>query len=295
MRGRVMRVLSDRFSVRTDTETVFVKSRKKLKSGVRPLPGDFVVLEKAEHEYVLCGIEPRKNESIRPPIANVEQIVITIAPVPVAELSTVDKMLINAHRAGIRTVVCVNKSDLTPHSFFAEIEAQYAGVADSVIGTCAAHGEVDALRAAVNGRFSCLAGQSAVGKTSLINAICGTRRQVGDLSEKILRGKNTTTDVELIDLGNGTFVADTPGFAVLDLRDMEAADLPLYYEEYVRLSGECKYHMCTHTNEPECAVRAAVAEGALNGHRYERYCKLFDELKQQNKYKKARRYAYENK
>ena len=133
-----------------------------------------------------------------------------------------------------------------------------------------------------------------MGKTSLINAVCGLDREVGDLSEKTLKGKNTTTSAELIKISDGTYIADTPGFAALDLFDIKPEELSLYYDEYVALSSGCKYHMCTHVSEPNCAVRAAVESGRLNGLRYERYLMLCEELKKRNLHRKSWRKAYDD-
>lgn len=294
-KGRVLQVLSDRFVVDTGDEPVFVKARKRVKRESLPLPGDIVMLERVGDEAVLSRIEPRKSRIVRPPIANPDQIIITLAPLPEADLLTVDKMLLNAHKAGIRTVVCLNKTDILPEGMWENIHAQYKGVADDVLAVCAAKGNVEELREVLRGRFSCFAGQSAVGKTSLVNAICGVAREVGNLSEKTLRGKNTTTGVELIKIGDDTYVADTPGFGALDLMDIEAAELPLYYDEYLRLAENCKYHMCTHISEPYCAVKAAVESGVLNRARYERYCRLSEELKKQKMHRKSWRTTYESK
>ncbi len=282
IRGRVIKILSDRFAVAIPSGTVEVKSRKKIKREVLPVAGDSVLLEKVAEEYVLAAIEPRVNRLIRPPIANVDCIVITVAPVPEPDFVVVDKMIVSARKAGIRTAVCVNKTDIVPDGFTARIFAQYSGVADEVLCVSASRGDTAELQKLLRGKFSCLAGQSAVGKTSLVNRICGVNREVGELSEKILRGKNTTVGVELIRTEPDTYVADTPGFGALDLSGVEPSDLHLYYEEYVSLSEKCKYRMCTHTVEPDCAVRAAVQDGKLNEERYDRYCLIYKELKDKN-------------
>ncbi len=292
--GRVVKILSDRFAVDISCGIAEVKSRKKLKREVLPVAGDTVLLEEVAGEYVLAAIEPRKNRIIRPPIANVDFIVITVAPVPEPDFLAVDKMIVNAHKAGICTAVCVNKTDIVPDGFVARIFSQYDGVADKALCVSAAHGDTAELKELLRGKVSCLAGQSAVGKTSLINEICGVKREVGELSEKIRRGKNTTVGVELIKIAPDTYVADTPGFGALDLSGVEPFDLHLYYDEYVAISANCKYRMCTHTVEPDCAVREAVQCGVLNGERYSRYCAIYKELKENN-VRKLRRNAYENK
>ncbi len=294
-KGRVIKILSDRFAVDTGNSVVFVKSRKKVKRDVLPLPGDIVVLDDSGGEYVLSSILPRTCRMVRPPIANVEQIVITVAPIPETEFSNVDKLIINARHVGIRTVICVNKTDIVPDGYHEEIKAQYGSVVDDLIEVCAARGDTDKLIGVLQGRFTCFAGQSAVGKTSIINAVCGINREVGGVSEKTQKGKNTTTDVEIIPLGDNTFVADTPGFAALDINDILPSDLHLYYGEYVELADNCRYRMCSHTIEPDCAVKKAVEDGGLNASRYERYLSIMDELKKQNTHRRSWRYANEKK
>lgn len=282
MQGRVIRVDGDRFAVDIGESVVTVKSRKKVKRADIPLAGDTVLLEGAG-EYVLTEILPRTCCLIRPPIANIDQIVVTLAPLPQPDFLTVDKMLLYAHRMGIETVLCVNKTDITPPDFFEDVKSQYEGVADAVVSACAATGQIDALKERLRGKFTCFAGQSAVGKTSLVNAVCRLSRTVGHLSEKTLRGKNTTTRVELIKTDENTYIADTPGFGALRLFDMRPEELALYYDEYVAYADACKYRVCTHTTEPDCAVRAAVQNGALSRARYERYNRLFAELRKENK------------
>lgn len=293
MVGRVLCVCADRFSVDTPSGTVTVKSRKKNKRAL-PLSGDFAELERSGDEYVLEGLCPRANFFVRPPVANVDTLVVTVAPLPEADLLTVDKMLIVAHKAGVRTVLCVNKTDVAQEDFFCALREQYEGVASAVVQTCAVRGDAEALRPYLHG-LVCLSGQSAVGKTSLINALCGTDRPVGELSEKTLRGKNTTVGVHLLPVGDGAYIADTPGFGSLDVEGIAAADLPLYYDEYVRIADGCRYRMCSHTIEPDCAVRAAVEKGELSRARYARYGMLLEQIKQQNAHRRSWRTTYEDK
>lgn len=293
--GRILQVASDRFWVDTEEGVLSVKSRKKLKRETSLLPGDIAMLNRVDGELVLSGIRPRINSLIRPPIANIDRIIVTVAPVPQVDFITVDKMLIQAHKAGISTVVCVNKTDMPSDDLVRAVQMQYDGVADEVITASAADNRISALEQMLRGKFTCFAGQSAVGKTSLINAVCGLSRQVGGLSEKTLRGKNTTTGVELIKIGEDSYVADTPGFGALDLMDIQPEELMLYYDEYVALAGKCRYHMCTHVNEPACAVREAVESGLLNEERYKRYLAIYEELKIKKSHRKSWRNANEYK
>ena len=134
-------------------------------------------------------------------------------------------------------------------------------------------------------KITCLAGQSAVGKSSLCNALTGSDCfEEGELSEKIMRGKNTTTLASLVKISEGTFIVDTPGFSMLDVFDVTADELDLYYDEYVEISGDCKYHRCTHVAEPDCEVKRKVASGELSSERYERYNTLYETLKNAKKY-----------
>ena len=293
--GRVIRVLSDRFVVATETgEEITVKARKKhKKDGL--LAGDLVVLEASTDEYVLSEVLPRKNALIRPPIANLDCLIVTLAPLPPPDFLTLDKMLINAHRIGLGTVLCVNKSDAFPQGFMEEIVRQYTNVADQIVSVSAHCSEVDALKPVLKGKFCCLAGQSAVGKTSLVNALCGKNRQVGSLSEKSGRGKNTTTSVELIPTGENGFLADSPGFGALDLFEISHSELMLYYDEYIPFAHGCRFATCTHVEEPDCEVRRAVERGELNPERYERYKQLYAELKTKSQNRRSWRYANEYK
>ena len=155
----------------------------------------------------------------------------------------------------------------------------------AVVGISAKSGKTDDLLPLLKGKITCFAGQSAVGKSSLCNALTGSKFfEVGELSEKIMRGKNTTTAASLVRLSDNTFIVDTPGFNMLDVFDISAEDLDLYYDEYVELSGKCKYHRCTHIAEPGCEVKRKVASGELSSARYERYKTLFATLKNQKKY-----------
>ena len=294
IKGRVLKILSDRFVVDLGAEAVFAKARRKLKE-CNLLAGDIAELEKTGDEYVLFGIQPRTNRLIRPAIANADQIIITVAEIPEVEYYTLDKMIINAHKVGVRTIICINKTDLSTAPFLDGIKEQYEGVVDQIVEVSALKLNIKPLLSELEGKFSFFAGQSAVGKTSLINVVCGLNREVGGLSEKTMRGKNTTTGVELIKIDPQTYIADTPGFATLDLDDIECDELALYYDEYVRLASDCKYRMCTHTNEPNCAVRSAVDGGTLDRKRYERYCNMLEELKQNKLRRKSWRKTYESK
>ena len=281
---RVIKCESNTFTLSCGGETFSAVARKKFKAGGGIVVGDFVRVENEDGSTVITDVCERKNFLIRPQAANIDQVVIFVASVPKPDFLLIDKLIINAHRQGIDTVVCLNKSDL-PSSLFEDLQNQYAGVADRIISVSAKNNDLEPLRAVLRGKLSCFAGQSAVGKSSVINALAGKEiRAVGNLSEKVMRGKNTTTKAEILTIDNNLYIIDTPGFSMLDIFDIKPNELCLYYSEYVEIADKCKYRNCTHTLESECEVARRVESGELNMHRFMRYVQLCAELEEKNKH-----------
>ncbi len=276
---RVVKCESNTFTLDGSGERISAVARKKFKFGGGIVVGDFVRLESENGERVISEVLPRKNYLIRPLSANIDQLVILVAPVPAPDFFLIDKLIINARRQEIDVALCLNKSDL-PSDLLEELRAQYSGVADSVIAVSAKCGDLEQLRAVLRGKLSCFAGQSAVGKSSVSNTLTGgENRAVGDLSRKNLRGKNTTTKAEILTVGPNSYIIDTPGFSMLDIHDIPYNELDLYYSEYVERSAGCRYRRCSHTGEPDCAVKKLVESGELNRERYLRYKQMYEELK----------------
>ena len=280
--NRVIKVETDRYTVQTNEGTVVCYARKKVKRNSDIVVGDFVELENSDGVLSVKKVLERKNSLIRPSIANIDNIIMTIAPLPEPDFYLVDKMLVNCARRNIGFIICINKTDLDD-GFVQKVTDQY-GADVKIISVCAKTGDIGQLIDVLKGKFSCFAGQSAVGKSSMINALHGEKiAKSGELSGNN-RGKNTTTRATLYALDDNTFIADTPGFGLLDVFDVEYDELDLYYNEYVELSQCCKYHRCKHINEPGCEVKKRVAEGTLNKDRYERYIQTYNELKSKKKY-----------
>jgi len=228
----------------------------------------------------------RKNELIRPYIANVDAVAAVVAPVPEPDWICVEKIILNCLKQNVTPFIILNKADLIDEETKKKMLAPYENSFD-VFAVSAKTGEgIKELEEYMEGKLVCLAGQSAVGKSSLINAVFSASLEVGELSKKIARGKNTTRHVEIYDFGNCR-IADTCGFSVAEHADVMPEELTMYYGEFTEYRNFCRYDNCTHISEPDCAVKRAVNEGKLNKDRYERYVSLYNEIKESRK----KRYA----
>lgn len=226
---------------------------------------------------VICEVLPRRNKLARPEVANVDVCLIVVAVEPQPDFYLVDKVLINCFQQGIEPIIVVNKTDLSA-KVYEQAVANYAKVAE-VVAVSANDDTANKLAAYfTDNKVVCFAGQSAVGKTSLLNALLPqVNGEVGGLSQKTGRGMHTTRHATLHKLLGG-FVVDTCGFSLLDIKDIRSSELRLYLDDLVTLSHNCKYPSCTHTVEPDCAVRLAAERGELNLDRYKRYVEEYNEL-----------------
>lgn len=245
--------------------------------------GDKVCVENIRQgKGVVAQILPRKNKLNRPEIANIDVCFVVIACTPKPDFMLSDKILINCFQQSIEPIIVVNKTDL-PSDTEQLVADNYRDIADIVSVSAYNGNAATLLRYIRKGSIACFAGQSAVGKTSLLNALLPQANgTVGGLSQKSGRGMHTTRHSALYRVGDG-FIADTCGFSLCDLTDIRSEQLHLYLDDFVRLSADCKFASCTHTAEPDCAVKRAVDNGQLCRDRYDRYLKQFDELKQREK------------
>ncbi len=252
------------------------------KERITPMVGDNVGIEVKNGKGSIGEIFPRKNSLVRPPVANIDTLVIVIAAAaPEPNLRLIDKMLVYAEKSCIDAVICINKTDLGDREDIVEIykKAGYPVICVSA-GT---KNNIEALKAIMEGKVTAFAGLSGVGKSSLLNILTDAAMETGTLSEKIERGKHTTRHVELIKANNG-FVFDTPGFSSLEIPEMTEAELENCFPEFAQFSDSCRFRGCSHIKDSGCAVRQAVETGVIAVSRYESYCEMREELKQRKNY-----------
>jgi len=288
MNGLLIKGVGGLYTVWCDGERYPVKARGKFrKNSFKPVIGDkvsFFTAQGGEDFGAITEIEPRKNCLIRPAVANIDLLMtVFAASSPQPDLMLIDKLLLQARIAQIPAVVVINKCDLADCEPLAQ---QYRKSGYDVLCVSAHSGQgLAQLKSYLSGKVVAYAGQSAVGKSSLLNALTGLNLETGSVS-KIERGRHTTRHVELIELGDDTWVADTPGFSLLEAEQMDPLTLKEFYPEMRPYEKDCRFLSCNHIGEPVCGVKDAAAQGLISQERLERYALLFDELKE----KWSRRY-----
>ncbi len=240
---------------------------------ITPMVGDrvrFTPGQGEEHGWVE-EILPRESQLVRPPVANVRYLVIVLAPAPAPDYLLIDTLIAMALRQGIRPALVVNKCDLDGGTYEA-VRSDYAGLGAPLLAVSALSGQgMDGLRSLLASGVCCLAGQSGVGKSTLLCAATGLRLQTGEISQKIHRGRHTTRHAELLFSGEYR-VLDTPGFSLLELWEgLEPIRLKEYYPEFAPYEGQCRFSPCYHLSEPGCAVLEAARAGEISQARLERY------------------------
>ena len=282
--GRILRSLSGFYDVQTPEGMVTCRARGSLRRGENiPLTGDAVEITVENGKGMVERILPRKNFFIRPAVANVDALVIFASNVnPITEPFLIDRVAAIAGDRGVEVILCINKCDLDPG---VDLERIYQNAGFTVICTSAQTGAgVEALRARLQGKLTAFTGNSGVGKSSILNALCPTLAlPTGEVSEKLGRGRHTTRHVELYKLGEDTYVADTPGFSSFDTDQMEVIlkeNLQFAFPDFGTFIGDCQFHDCSHRKEPGCAVTAAVAAGKIEKTRYDSYLRLYEKASQ---------------
>lgn len=286
--GILLKGVGSFYEVLTDAgETITCKARGLFrKEHTVPTVGDRVALERQPQGYaLLTRIFPRKNLLIRPPVANIDRIFLVVsASVPEPDWLLIDRMILEAKRLEIDPVPVMNKVDTSGQEPIDLFLKEYREFRPLCVSAESGEG-LDALRSQLKGCVSCFAGQSAVGKSSLLNALFPELHlAVGDLSAKTERGRHTTRHAELLPYENGA-VLDTPGFSLWEAEPMEQTELNKLYPEFAYAPFCCRYPDCMHDTEPDCGVKALLESGELTAGRYERYLRIAREHQQRRKHR----------
>lgn len=279
-RGVIYKGIGGFYYVKTAGGMVECRARGRFRvDGITPLVGDKVEIELTETgKGYITSITERKNFFERPPVTNLDQLVIIIsAAPPVTDLFLSDRMTAVAYQKAIEPIIVINKCDLNRGEEFHSI---YSKTGIRCIQTSAVTGEgIEALKEELVGKVSAFSGISGGGKSSLLNRIdARLGLKTGEVSQKHGRGRHTTRHVELFDLPNGGTVADTPGFSSFDVTAMDLTDkesIQFTFPEFAPYIGHCKFTGCAHDKDKGCAILAAVEAGEISKERHQSYVQIF--------------------
>ena len=292
MQGKIIKGIAGFYYVNVVESGVYECKAKGVfrKEKIKPLVGDNVRIEILDEENKtgnIVEIFPRKNELIRPAVANIDQALVVFAVTkPTPHFSLLDRFLVMMERKEIPVVLCFNKKDIATSPEIAELEAIYEKCGYPIVFTSALEQEnIEEIRRLLLKKTTAIAGPSGVGKSSLINLLQNqVQMETGTISRKIERGKHTTRHSELIAVDADSYIMDTPGFSSLYVNDFEKEELKYYFREFASYEGQCRFQGCDHVHEPGCAVKEALEEGKIHPIRYKNYLEMYTELKEKKRY-----------
>lgn len=280
MDGTIIKALSGFYYIDSGSGVYECRARGKFRlDGTSPMVGDRVSFDADGSKGYVTAVYERKNFFIRPSVANIDALVFIAANTnPVTDPFLIDRVSVITEEAGCELIVCINKADIDPAD---ELFNIYSASGFETYRVSAETGEgIEKLKNALKGKICAFTGNSGVGKSSILNAMLPQLRlKVGEVSEKLGRGRHTTRHVELFDAGDDTYIADTPGFASFEIEMMQTIDkseLQYNFRDFKDYIGSCRFADCAHLKEPGCAVTAAVKEGRIQKSRYDSYARLYE-------------------
>lgn len=287
MQGIIVENISNLYKIKINNEIYEAIARGKLKNNeIIPVVGDIVeaeILNKEERKAIIEEIKERKVYIKRPKLANITQIIFVVSSKdPKPDLLMLDKQLAFAEFLKINSVIVLNKTDLDKKEEFKEINKTYEKIGYKVILTDAKKKQgIEELKAEMKNNINAFSGNSGVGKSTLINGIFDRdMTEEGEISKRNKRGKNTTTSIKLYEIDDNTYIADTPGFSTFDISEIKSKDLEKYFKEFKENIINCEFVGCTHIKEENCGIKKAIEEGKIDISRYNRFCKIYKELKE---------------
>lgn len=292
MQGKIIKGIAGFYYVKCCDKNIYECKAKGIfrKDGRKPLVGDDVlmdVIDEKEHLGNITELLERRNELIRPAVANIDQaLVIFAAASPKPNLGLLDRFLIQMEHKGIQTVICFNKEDLAAEEERKRLSSIYQNAGYQVLFISALQKKgIEQVEEVLKGKVTTVAGPSGVGKSTLVNCLQKEIvMETGEISAKIARGKHTTRHSQLMEIDRDTYIFDTPGFSSLSVSELMPEELQSCFPEFKKYEGRCRFLGCAHIHEPGCGVKEALAAGEVSRERYDDYVNLYGECKNRRRY-----------